>query len=184
MSISKETALLILITIAIVAVRTLKVLEVAMLTNVIITKMIVKILTVKIGNFVLALTLQIYDLLRNIRDKNSTRALQKCKETKSRKFNNSSKDFSSLLGDISSRNRNRIKIGHLNINSIRNKFDLLDPAVVENLHILLITKTKIDSSFPEAPFKIDGFTTTYRVDRDCHGGGLLLDIPIYIIHQS
>lgn len=49
MSISKETALLILITIAIVAVRTLKVLEVAMLTNVIITKMIVKILTVKSG---------------------------------------------------------------------------------------------------------------------------------------
>ena len=132
----------------------------------------------------MALTLQIYDLLRNIRDKNSTRALQKCEETKSRKFNNSSKDFSSLLGDISSRNRNRIKIGHLNINFIRNKFDLLDPAVVENLHILLITKTKIDSSFPEAPFKIDGFTTIYRVDRDCHGAGLLLDIPIYIIHQS
>ena len=76
---------------------------------------------------------------------------------------------------------NRIKIGQLNINSIRNKFDLLVPAVVRNLDILLITETKIDSSFPESQFEIDGFTTPYRVDRDCHGGGILLyirqDIP-------
>ena len=76
---------------------------------------------------------------------------------------------------------NRIKIGQLNINSIRNKFDLLVPAVVKNLDILLITETKIDNSFPEAQFEIDGFTTRYRVDRDCHGGGILLyirqDIP-------
>ena len=76
---------------------------------------------------------------------------------------------------------NRIKIGQLNINSIRNKFDLLVPTVVGNLDILLITETKIDSSFPEAQFEIDGFTTPYRVDRDCRGGGILLyirqDIP-------
>ena len=55
---------------------------------------------------------------------------------------------------------NRIKIVQLNINSIRNKFDVLVPAVVRN---------KIDSSLPEAKFEIDGFTTLYRVDRDCHG---------------
>ena len=76
---------------------------------------------------------------------------------------------------------NRIKIDQLNLNSIRNKFDVLVPAVVGNLDILLITETKIDSSFPEGQFEIDGFTTPYRVDRDCHGGGILLyirqDIP-------
>ena len=76
---------------------------------------------------------------------------------------------------------NRIKIDPLNINSIRNKFDLLVPAVGRNLDILLITETKVDSSFPEAQFGIDGFPTSYGVDRDCHGGGILLyirqDIP-------
>ena len=75
----------------------------------------------------------------------------------------------------------RIKVGQLSIKSIRNKFDLLLPAVVRNLDILLITETNIDSSFPEAQFEIDGFTTPYRVDRDCHGEGILLyirqDIP-------
>ena len=53
--------------------------------------------------------------------------------------------------------------------------------MVRNLDILLITETKIDSSFPEAQFDIDGFTIPYRVDRDCHGGGIVLfirqDIP-------
>ena len=86
-----------------------------------------------------------------------------------------------LVRDISRKNMNRIKTGQLIINSIRNKFDLLIPAVVRNLDILLITETKIDSSFPEAQFDIDGFTIPYRVDRDCHGGGIVLfirqDIP-------
>ena len=51
--------------------------------------------------------------------------------------------------DVSKKIVNRIKIGQLNINSIRNKFDLLAPAVVRNLDNLLIT----------AQFEIDGFTT-------------------------
>ena len=80
---------------------------------------------------------------------------------------------------------NRIKIGQLNINLIRNNFDLLVPAVARNLDILLITETKIDSSFPEGQFEIDGFTTPYRVDRDCHGGGMLFyikqDIPMKLL---
>ena len=75
---------------------------------------------------------------------------------------------------------NRIKVGQLNINSIRNKCDLLVPAVVRNLDILSISETKIDSSFPEAQLDIRGFTTPYRVDRDCHGGGILLYIRLNI----
>ena len=75
---------------------------------------------------------------------------------------------------------NRIKIGQLNINSIRNIFDLLVLAVVRNLDILLIAETKIDSSFPERQFEIVGFTTPYRVDRDCYGGGTLLYIRQHI----
>ena len=53
--------------------------------------------------------------------------------------------------------------------------------VRDNVNILLITETKIDSSFPIAQFQIDGYTTPYRLDRDENGGGISLyvrdDIP-------
>ena len=69
-------------------------------------------------------------------DKNACKIHQESEESKSREVSYSSEDFSSLLRDISRKNMNRIKIGQLNINSIRNKFDLLVLAVVRNLDIL------------------------------------------------
>lgn len=62
--------------------------------------------------------------------------LQVSEQSKSRKLNNSSKNLLSLSRDISKRNKNRIKSDQLNINSIKNKFDPLDPAVVRNRHML------------------------------------------------
>ena len=44
-----------------------------------------------------------------------------------------------------------------------------------NLDILLISETKIDSSFPTAQFQIEGYTA-YRLDRNANGGGILLYI--------
>ena len=38
-----------------------------------------------------------------------------------------------------------------------------------NIDILLITETKIDSSFPNSLFQIDGYTTPYLFDRDSDG---------------
>ena len=70
---------------------------------------------------------------------------------------------------------------HLNINSIRNKFEALSSFVTDNTDILLISETKIDSTFPDGQFLITGFITPFRKDRNAHGGGLLLyvrnDIP-------
>lgn len=49
-----------------------------------------------------------------------------------------------------------------------------------NIDVLLLSETKIDSSFPTVQFKINGFTV-YRRDRNENGSGLLLyvreDIP-------
>ena len=76
---------------------------------------------------------------------------------------------------------NRITIAQININSLRNKFSVLCEAVRGNIDILLVTETKLDSSFPSAQFHMHGFTTHYRLDRNANGGGLLLyvreDIP-------
>ena len=74
----------------------------------------------------------------------------------------------------------KLIIGHLNINSIRNKFIFLQDIVKSNLDIFLISETKIDSSFPNKQFQIECYKL-FRLDRNSNGGGLLLyvneDIP-------
>ena len=85
-----------------------------------------------------------------------------------------------ILRDIKIKNVNRLVIIHLNINSIRNKFEPLKNIIKGNLDILVLTETKIDDSFPNQEFRIDGYTSI-RLDRDIHGGGVLVyvkeDIP-------
>ena len=49
-------------------------------------------------------------------------------------------------------------IAQLNINSLRNKFGLLVQMLHNNLNIILVSETKIDSSFPIAHFQIEGYT--------------------------
>ena len=53
------------------------------------------------------------------------------------------------LEQIRQKNSNRLIVAQLNINSVRNKFDSLIEIVKENVDILLISETKIDSSFPK-----------------------------------
>ena len=57
--------------------------------------------------------------------------------------------------------RDILIIAHLNINSIRNKFDSLSFMVENNADILRISETKLDDSFPSGQFKICGFSTPY-----------------------
>ena len=54
-------------------------------------------------------------------------------------------------------------IAQLNINSLRNKFGLLVQMLRNNINIILVSETKIDSSFPIAHFQIEGYTA-YRQD--------------------
>ena len=49
-------------------------------------------------------------------------------------------------------NLNKTVVGHLNINSIRNKFDFLAHQVNGNIDILTISETKLDESFPPSQF--------------------------------
>ena len=63
--------------------------------------------------------------------------------------------------------------GHININSIRNKFEILKSMLLEVLDVLMITETKLCDSFPEQQFHIEGFNIPFRLDRNRHRGGLL-----------
>ena len=67
-------------------------------------------------------------------------------------------------------------MGHLNINSVRNKFEALTYIIDNNIDLLLISETKLDDSYPTAQFRMKGFSVPYRYDRNGKGGGLLLYI--------
>ena len=58
------------------------------------------------------------------------------------------KNLGSNLHKVRIENPSRIIFGQININSIRNKFDLLMNIIKNEIDILMISETKIDSSFP------------------------------------
>ena len=60
----------------------------------------------------------------------------------------------SNIGNIRSKNPNRLIIVQLNINSLCNKFDSPVEILHSSIGILLISETKINSSFHTAQFKI------------------------------
>ena len=64
--------------------------------------------------------------------------------------------------------------GHLNINSIRNKFDTLDN-IVKAFDIFLISESKLDNTFPINQFAI-GVHKVFRRDRNRFGCALILHI--------
>ena len=72
------------------------------------------------------------------------------------------------------KNLNRIIIACLNINSLRSKFHLLTEQVKTNVDVLVISKTKLESSFPEGQFKIPAFSTPFPRDRDQFGGYIMV----------
>ena len=102
-------------------------------------------------------------------------------------INKSFLDPHSVLKTIRSKNLNRLIIAQLNINSLRNKFDSLVQIFDYNIDILLVSETKIDSSFPSAQFYIDRYTI-FRRDRNSNGGGMILyikdDIPANILNTN
>ena len=73
-------------------------------------------------------------------------------------------------------------IKHLNINSIRDKFDASSSVIEVNMDMLIVLEIKIDSSFSQSQIIIEGYALLFRQDIDSHGGDILLfireDIPV------
>ena len=64
----------------------------------------------------------------------------------------------------------------IKIKPIINKFSSLINIINNNIDILMISETKLNSSFPTEQFHIHGFSEPYKFDRNSNGGGILLYI--------
>ena len=96
-------------------------------------------------------------------------------------INDNNTDPLLTLKKLKINNLSRLVIGHLNINSLRNKFESLKQLIKGNIDILVITESKLDESFPSQQFDIEGYGIPYRLDKNASSGGVLIyvrgDIP-------
>ena len=83
-------------------------------------------------------------------------------------------EFIKYLQNLRIKTSGNLLIGHLNINSIRNKVNMLSYMIVNKIDILMISESKLDDTFPTSQFVIDSFTEPFRLDRTRNGGGILL----------
>ena len=83
-------------------------------------------------------------------------------------------NFTDLLFNVRKKHSNKIIRAHININSLRNKFDMLTNSVTEYIDVIMISETKLDNTFPYALYHLKDFSNPYRLDRNCHGGGILV----------
>ena len=100
--------------------------------------------------------------------------------------NVSHSDAQQVLKNIGKSNVNKLIFAQLNINSLRNKFDMVSGLIKGYVDVFMISETKLDDSFPEGQFFIDGYHTPFRYDQNGNGGGIFLyvreDIPAKVIH--
>ena len=89
-------------------------------------------------------------------------------------------EVKSSLCNIKLRNLNCLIFSQININSIRNKFELLFSLVSNNIDVLLISETKIDNTFPVSQFCVPGYSATFRLDRTGNGGDIMLYVKEHI----
>ena len=67
------------------------------------------------------------------------------------------KDPQSFRKDIRINNINRLIIGQLNINFLRNKFEQLSTMTNGNIDIFMISETMLDETVPAAQFSLQVF---------------------------
>ena len=85
------------------------------------------------------------------------------------------------LEGLQIKNTNRYSIIYyifcqFNSYSLRNKFGQFREFCKDSLNILLVTKTKLDNSFPRVEFLIPGYCSPDRLDCISQGGEILLYI--------
>ena len=77
-------------------------------------------------------------------------------------------EVSQILRQCRIDNLNNVIIAHLNVKHFAKKLDIkIIPGYVD----IIFGETKLDSSYPTSQLLMDGFSKSYRQDRNCNGGG-------------
>ena len=66
-------------------------------------------------------------------------------------------------------NPHKIILSHLNINSLRNKFESIADVIQGTFHLFLLSETKIDESFPDEQFRLNNYKI-FQKERNRYGG--------------
>ena len=85
-----------------------------------------------------------------------------------------------ILNELRAKNSERLIIAHININSVEHKFESLVSLVKNKVDIIMISETKINEPFPLSQFQIEGYCSPFRLDRNSHGGGIMIFSPDYL----
>ena len=97
------------------------------------------------------------------------------------------KEIFNTLRDLRSKHPKNVFLGHLNVNSLRIKFESLNELIKDTFDIFLVTESKLDSSFPDSQFSIPGCRIV-RKDQNRNGGGILFyineGIPFKVIKSK
>ena len=97
--------------------------------------------------------------------------------------NNSDAEIFQDLHNYRLKHNRQLIFGHLNVNSMKNKFheiyEILNNGYID---ILGISETKLDESFSNSIFKIQDFTC-HRLDRNIHGGGIMMYVRSSVPHR-
>ncbi|XP_048580414.1 uncharacterized protein LOC125561124 [Nematostella vectensis] len=87
------------------------------------------------------------------------------------------------LERLRNQHKKELLIAHLNINSIQNKFEELCKIIKDlQIHVMFISETKIDSSYPDSQFSMAGYSL-YRNDRKKGGGGIMALISTALVKK-
>ena len=101
---------------------------------------------------------------------------------------NEANSENNVLKNLRLKNSNKVIVGHININSLRTKFELLTEMVRDEVDLLMISQRKLDSSFTNAQFYMKSYSKPYKRDRNSKGGSIILhvseDIPWKLINSS
>ena len=97
------------------------------------------------------------------------------------------KEIFKTLRDLRSKHPKNVFLGHLNVNSLRIKFESLNELIKDTFDIFLVTESKLDCSFPDSQFSIPGCRIV-RKDQNRNGGGILFyineGIPFKVIKSK
>ena len=98
-------------------------------------------------------------------------------------IDNDAEDLFKDIAEFKQTHQNNFVFIHINVNSIRHKFALLQE-ILSKHHIdyLAISESKLDESFPDAQFSVQGYNI-FRQDYTASSGGLIVYIRSDIPHR-